>query len=688
MREGDAFAGCTVISVCGTGAYGTVYLVEDALGRKVALKVFHSLSPDDKVLEALRRYAELPSSIDILVRILHFGVEDGRLFYLMEAADNASDDKAHYLPDTLALRLERKGRLDLEEALAIYRQLLKGMAVLHKLGLVHRDIKPANIFYVNGKIKLGDPDLLNDYTKTLSVAGSLGFIPPEFLTAKQPKTPVGDIYALGKTFYCSVTGEMPESYPHYPTDLSADTLYRIVLPLSRICNRNPEMRASTCSECLELLSQERNADTSHWRQFLTKMALSRRYRNIAVGVAVLLLIMVALLGYGAADFIARIRRLNEEALAKSNARRENMAALVPKLKLQLPEAQHADFEQQFTRAEQLLKKGRRNAFNRALDGIEERLREIAAKEVPPQGRDFDSIANMLGYLASPLGSQCLDLEKRSELKDTALHDAQALSIGDSPCLGKDFTNPTYLTNMQFKLVFMPPGKFISPVGSRYTEDKSKLIAIDYPYWIFDREISNEICNQLLGVDCVAGEGESMPCTQIGWYEIIHLCQELTDHWRSPYVLPKGYAVRPPTEAEWEYAARGGKYHTDMVFSSSNTFEPVNKKQSFAYVNMGKPNTLGLIYMTGNLDQWCEDWYSETFYKECLDEDTNKPVDNPVCLTPSLYREFGVDRPRRVLRGGDFKADSSHCRVYDRYSKFPSERDYRFGLRLVLGKPLE
>ena len=88
MREGDAFAGCTVISVCGTGAYGTVYLVEDALGRKVALKVFHSLSPDDKVLEALRRYAELPSSIDILVRILHFGVEDGRLFYLMEAADN------------------------------------------------------------------------------------------------------------------------------------------------------------------------------------------------------------------------------------------------------------------------------------------------------------------------------------------------------------------------------------------------------------------------------------------------------------------------------------------------------------------------------------------------------------------------------------------------------------------------
>ena len=83
MQAGDVFAGCRIICVCGTGAYGTVYLAEDALGRRVALKVFHAVSPDDKVLEALRRYAELPASTGILVKILHFGVEDGHLFYLM-----------------------------------------------------------------------------------------------------------------------------------------------------------------------------------------------------------------------------------------------------------------------------------------------------------------------------------------------------------------------------------------------------------------------------------------------------------------------------------------------------------------------------------------------------------------------------------------------------------------------------
>ena len=99
MREGDTFAGCSVICVCGTGAYGTVYLAKDALGRKVALKVFHAVSPDDKVLDALRRYAELPECGNILVKILHFGVEDGHLFYLMEAADNASEEEGQYQAD-------------------------------------------------------------------------------------------------------------------------------------------------------------------------------------------------------------------------------------------------------------------------------------------------------------------------------------------------------------------------------------------------------------------------------------------------------------------------------------------------------------------------------------------------------------------------------------------------------------
>ena len=592
MREGDTFAGCRIICVCGTGAYGTVYLAEDALGRRVALKVFHAVSPDDKVLDALRRYAELPECGDILVKILHFGVEDGHLFYLMEAADNASEVEGQYQADTLALRLQRKGRLSLDEALAIYRQLLNGMAVLHNLGLVHRDIKPANIFYVNGKVKLGDPDLLNDYSKTMSVAGSLGFIPPEFLTAKQPKTPVGDIYALGKTFYCTVTGEEPDAYPHYPADLPADTLYSIVLPLSRICNRNPDMRASTCGECLELMSRERNADASRWRQVLTKMALSSLYRNTVLTLAFALLICVAFLGYGASFAVARIRRIRAEAKADCDARSEEMAALLPRLALQLTNEQMGDLGGRLYQANKALQKGKYKTFNKHVDEIEAQLRQLAAEAVPQEGKDFNSVANMFGFLASPLGSKCLDKTEHDRLRTIANDDASKLAVNDSPRLGMDFRNPEHLTNMQFRMAFMPPGKFISPAKPSYVKkNETKLISIDYPYWIFDKEINYELCNQVLGVDYVSGTGQSMPCTQLNWYEIIYFCQLLTAHWRDQYVLPKGYGIRPPTEAEWEYAAVGGWAGIPPKGRS------VPKVMHTVYE--GKPNELGIYDIDGN-----------------------------------------------------------------------------------------
>ncbi|MBQ7178102.1 MAG: SUMF1/EgtB/PvdO family nonheme iron enzyme [Victivallales bacterium] len=594
MQAGDIFAGCRIICVCGTGAYGTVYLAEDALGRRVALKVFHAVSPDEKVLEALRRYAELPASTGILVKILHFGVEDGHLFYLMEAADNASDEKGKYIADTLALRLQRKGRLELDEALSIYRQLLEGMAALHRLGLVHRDIKPANIFYVHGKVKLGDPDLLNDYSRTLSVAGSLGFIPPEFLTAKQPKTPVGDIYALGKTFYCTVTGEEPDAYPHYPADLSADTLYRIVLPLSKICNRNPEMRAGSCNECLELMSPERNADASRWRQFLTKMALSRRYRNCAIAIAFIVLVFVAMAGYGTANGLSYMKQAYAEAKANAAARCERMQKLMPGLELQLTKEQHENIKKQFQQAEKYLEGGRRKAFNNKLDNIEAQLRQMAENAVPPQGNDFASVANMLGFLASPLGKACLDRNMQDKLGDAARKNAKALTVEYSPSLGQDFKNPTHLTNQQFRMVFLPPGKFVSTVPL-VANSKTKVNTIEYPFWIYDKEVSNEIFNQILGLDYVVGEGQSMPSTKISWYEIIHFCQQWTEHLRSHYSLPKGYALRPPTEAEWEYAAMGGWGGVQP--------EERTVPKAIHPVYEGKPNALGIYDMDDNCAEY-------------------------------------------------------------------------------------
>ena len=194
----ENFAGCRILGRCGHGAYGTVYLAEDAAGRRVALKVFDSPEAGERELRGVRNFMRLPEDTPSLIRIHHAGIENGRFFYLMELADNASGTPGEYLPDTLARRMARAPRTPLPDALAICTQLLDGLEAMHQNGLLHRDIKPENILFVHGRPKLGDPGMAGDYSHTLSVAGTLGFIPPELFNANAKPSPATDLYALGK----------------------------------------------------------------------------------------------------------------------------------------------------------------------------------------------------------------------------------------------------------------------------------------------------------------------------------------------------------------------------------------------------------------------------------------------------------------------------------------------------------
>ena len=72
LKPGGTFAGCRVVGICGTGAYGSVYEAEDALGQRLALKVFHGGAATEKVLEALKRYVELHEHASAIVQIFHF----------------------------------------------------------------------------------------------------------------------------------------------------------------------------------------------------------------------------------------------------------------------------------------------------------------------------------------------------------------------------------------------------------------------------------------------------------------------------------------------------------------------------------------------------------------------------------------------------------------------------------------
>ena len=90
-RPGTSFAGYRILAECGRGAFGRVFLAEDTLGRRVALKYLFSPDAGEAELKGLRNYISVTAVAPALLNILHCDLDDGNLFYAMELADNAAE---------------------------------------------------------------------------------------------------------------------------------------------------------------------------------------------------------------------------------------------------------------------------------------------------------------------------------------------------------------------------------------------------------------------------------------------------------------------------------------------------------------------------------------------------------------------------------------------------------------------
>jgi formylglycine-generating enzyme required for sulfatase activity len=141
-----------------------------------------------------------------------------------------------------------------------------------------------------------------------------------------------------------------------------------------------------------------------------------------------------------------------------------------------------------------------------------------------------------------------------------------------------------------------------------------------------------------------------------------------DNFKETNYAARGY--RLPTEVEWEYAARGGRAQEVFEYAGSNDLDSVgwyheNSGARTQPVAGKKANSLGLYDMSGNVWEWCSDWYSEY----------------PATF-PANYRgpDSGSDR---VLRGGGWSTDADHCLPAYRNNRDPSDRYNNYGFRLAL-----
>lgn len=247
-----------LLELCGRGAFGEVWRAVDISGKILAVKIISKkLLPNDwqREFNGIKNYRKVIGYHPNLIQIYHIGEAAEYFYYTMEVADNRLAPGLDYRPDTLASRVEA-GRLSPEKIIAIACALLDGIEVLHQTQLVHRDIKPANIIFVNGIPKLSDIGLVTLDRANLSLAGTIGFIPPEDLTCGNSSSgskPQSDLYALGKVIYCALTGMSPSDFPNMPKDISLSICKRLNRIICMACHKNVNVRIKSAAEFRALL---------------------------------------------------------------------------------------------------------------------------------------------------------------------------------------------------------------------------------------------------------------------------------------------------------------------------------------------------------------------------------------------------------------------------------------------------
>lgn len=222
------------------------------------------------------------------------------------------------------------------------------------------------------------------------------------------------------------------------------------------------------------------------------------------------------------------------------------------------------------------------------------LSALAEKHIPPladdgkntafTGEAFREVGLAWGYLASPLGMYLS--EKSCEgLASLAKAGANRFAANNAPRLGGSFSDTRY---NHFNMSFVPPGCFFSPV-------LQSVQCLDYPYWMLSTEVSAELYTFITH----STDKRNLPAQGqefLSWNDHLFFCRRLNESLRGIRSFPPGYAIRMPTEAEWEFAAVGGW---------ANMTPPkkvIQAKQANVSLGTGEPNALGIFNIDDNLSE--------------------------------------------------------------------------------------
>lgn len=224
--------------------------------------------------------------------------------------------------------------------------------------------------------------------------------------------------------------------------------------------------------------------------------------------------------------------------------------------------------------------------------------------------------------------------------------------------------------VDFEMVFVEGGTFVmgtDSVGAGIDRDEKPAHEVRVgDYYLGKYEITQKQWKAIMNNNpSHYSDDENLPVENISFYDAVAFIRTLNDL--------TGLEFDLPTEAEWEYAAQGGKYNGGFTYSGSNNPENVawyknNSSGRTKVVGKKLPNALGIFDMSGNVWEWCRDYYDSTYYQY---------------ITDTIEPQGAVLSAQRNLRGGSVQLESVYCRNTNREGYDPSAHDSDYGFRIKL-----
>jgi formylglycine-generating enzyme required for sulfatase activity/predicted Ser/Thr protein kinase len=654
----EQFGPYRILRPLAEGAMGTVYLAEDAQGNKVALKVPRDVN-DAELLRRFQREARLAALLKHpnLCPVYDVGVIDGTPYLTM----------AYIEGPTLAEWRQDARPCPQGEAAALIAKLALAMEEAHKVGVIHRDLKPANIkfnqagepvildFGLARKVAFATREAETQLTQEGAILGTPAYMAPEQTQRNTDELgPACDIYALGVILYELLAGRLP--FVRQPGENFFAMMVRIALEqpprpstwrpgldpkLEELCLRalakKPEGRFASMAEMARELTACTHAQEppppAPRRRGRRPLLLAAGLLGVCLLGASLAVLLAA--GGGGPKTVAQMEALSPEQPPKD-----------------LPDAK--------------------------------------GPQPPPPRGDGDRPAPPKPRLKGPLGG-------RPKPAPSLPRDQDLRASGQVVPPRKEFTN-----SIGMRLAYIPPGTFW--MGSPDTEtgrdpdEKQHEVEITRPFYLGVFEVTQEEYQKVMGTnpsyfsstgggkDKLQEDGISdtrrFSVETVSWDDAGEFCRRLSEL-REERLAGRSY--RLPTEAEWEYAGRGGatllKATTPFHFGPILTSDLANFDGNAPYgsttggpnlqrtttVGSYQRNGFGLYDMHGNVWEWCQDWYA--VYNTNIKQDPQTPAKPP----PEAHR---------VFRGGSWYVSGLNCRLAVRVRGNPGGHLDDLGFRVV------